>query len=199
MGCCLPCFRARSYSKIPERENEINSNRVSSRGFSTGNGERGGGGSGSGGGGGMGVDIQMSSTSGQPQETREKVSRGSVGIDTSDIDTLNDFNMHNVLGEHEGESQFDSESPVFVGVSLEQKFTNKSAYEPRFVWVNLQSRTMHLSIYMTKDKRHKEASVSDVTDIVAGPPSKAKKISDATAATCLTVNFKRGGYLVRSA
>ena len=53
-----------------------------------------------------------------------------------------------------------------------------------------------MSQHMTKERRHKEASLSDVTSVVAGPPSKKKP--DGTAANnvsdlCLTVNFKRGG------
>ena len=51
-----------------------------------------------------------------------------------------------------------------------------------------------MSQHMTKERRHKEASLSDVTSVVAGPPAKKKadtveNVSD----LCLTVNFKRGG------
>lgn len=55
---------------------------------------------------------------------------------------------------------------------MEQKFTNKSSYDTRFIWVSLDARTIHMSQYMTKDRRHKEASLADVTSVVAGPPTK---------------------------
>lgn len=73
----------------------------------------------------------------------------------------------------------------------------------RFIWINLHSRTIHMSQYMTKDRRHKEASLTDVTTVVAGPPTKFKRGSavgsgsasaaDLVATCCLTINFKRGG------
>lgn len=50
-----------------------------------------------------------------------------------------------------------------------------------------------MSQYMTKDRRHKEASLSDVTSVVAGPPSKSKRAGGEPEGLCLTVNFKRGG------
>ena len=54
-----------------------------------------------------------------------------------------------------------------------------------------------MSQYMTKDRRHKEASLADVTSVVAGPPAKSKRNSvdnsDIPDANCLTINFKRGG------
>jgi hypothetical protein len=68
-----------------------------------------------------------------------------------------------------------------------QKFTNKSSYdkryyvlpteiirlyipdaailEHRFVWINLKTRTIHMSQHMTKERRHKEASLNDVTSV----------------------------------
>lgn len=44
----------------------------------------------------------------------------------------------------------------------------------RFVWINHETKTIHMSQYMTKERRHKEASLCDVTSIVAGPPVKKK-------------------------
>lgn len=51
-----------------------------------------------------------------------------------------------------------------------------------------------MSQHMTKERRHKEASLLDVTSVVAGPPVK-RKTQPATDISdmCLTVNFKRGG------
>ncbi len=51
-----------------------------------------------------------------------------------------------------------------------------------------------MSQYMTKERRHKEASLTDVTSVVAGPPVKRKtQFADNLNDLCLTVNFKRGG------
>lgn len=61
------------------------------------------------------------------------------------------------------------------------------------MWVNVHSRTIHMSQYGTKDRRHKEASLADVTSVVAGPPGKSKNVAGDMEALCLTVNFKRGG------
>lgn len=64
----------------------------------------------------------------------------------------------------------------------------------RFVWINHETKTIHMSQYMTKERRHKEASLCDVTSIVAGPPVKKKnQFNDNSSDLCLTVNFKRGG------
>jgi enolase len=48
---------------------------------------------------------------------------------------------------------------------------------------------------MTKERRHKEASLADVTSVVSGPPAKSKGNTgnEILGDLCLTVNFKRGG------
>ena len=50
-----------------------------------------------------------------------------------------------------------------------------------------------MSATAVKEKRHKEASLADVTDIIAGPPNKCKNLTPSHEKTCLTVQFKRGG------
>lgn len=91
----------------------------------------------------------------------------------------------------EVEEDFDMNSSVFAGCEMMQKFTNKSSYDRRFVWLNIKSRTVHMSQYMTKERRHKEASLNDVTSVIYGPPLKSKiPINDKQ---CLTVHFRRGG------
>ena len=55
--------------------------------------------------------------------------------------------------------EFDMRSSVFEGASVYQKFTSKQNYEPRFVWVNLETRTIHMSVQISKERRHKEASL----------------------------------------
>jgi enolase len=63
------------------------------------------------------------------------------------------------------------------------------------VWLNSSTRTIHMSQHMTKERRHKEASLADVTSVVSGPPAKSKGNTgnEILGDLCLTVNFKRGG------
>ena len=51
----------------------------------------------------------------------------------------------------------------FTGLQIELKFTSKSSYENKFVWLNSTSKTIHMSTHETKEKRHKEASLTDVS------------------------------------
>ena len=50
-----------------------------------------------------------------------------------------------------------------------------------------------MSDHGSKDRRHKEASLSDVTDVVKGMPKKFKEGLVPAPEHCLTVVFKRGG------
>lgn len=94
----------------------------------------------------------------------------------------------------------DLNSPVFKGTSALQKFSNKSTYDQKFMWINIQTRTLNLSEYNSKDKRHKEASIGDIVNVVAGPPEKFKASVDENGVVeklsigqCLSVTFVRGG------
>ena len=90
--------------------------------------------------------------------------------------------------------QYDSKSSIFEGSFVDQKFTSKTTYEPRFVWVNLDSLTIHMSQHNTKERRHKEASLTDVTNIERGAPKRLKASTEKFVdGVCLTVNFQRGG------
>ena len=103
--------------------------------------------------------------------------------------------MHTAVGEHFGEEAFDKVRTkcVFDIIELEQKFTSKQLYEKKFVWVQLGSRSIHMSDYSSKERRHKEASLTDVTDVVIGLPKKFKEGLVPSKDECLTVVFKRGG------
>lgn len=86
--------------------------------------------------------------------------------------------------------EFDMKSSIFEGAHIPRKFSRNTKYENRFMWVNLESRTIHMSQHSTKDRRHKEASLSDVTSIVRGTPN----LEDAVIvkpSLCLTINFQR--------
>ena len=87
------------------------------------------------------------------------------------------------------------EDAAETGSNVEQKFVQKSKYEPKFVWINKKKKTIHLSDHQTKDRRHKEASLSEVTSIVAGPPAKfsKNKADELNGKLCLTINFLKGG------
>jgi|Transcript_11310 hypothetical protein len=89
--------------------------------------------------------------------------------------------------------EFDLESSILQGAHVHQKFTSKSVYEPRFIWVNLDSRTIHMSLHPTKDRRHKEASLADVISVFRGAPKRDKKVEKNSENRSLTVNFQRGG------
>jgi hypothetical protein len=94
----------------------------------------------------------------------------------------------------------DLSSPVFKGTTCDQKFSNKSTYDQKFIWINIHSRTINLSEYKTKEKRHKEAGIADIVNVVAGPPEKYKATTDANGSPekmniglFLSVTFIRGG------
>ena len=99
-----------------------------------------------------------------------------------------------VVGESGG---FDLSLKVFQGLSVDQKFTSSRSFEKRFIWINHESRTLHMSQYDTKERRHKEASLADVTSVDKRPPQKYKKVHDdepnETDERFLTVHFVRGG------
>lgn len=88
--------------------------------------------------------------------------------------------------------EFDMRSSVFEGASVYQKFTSKQNYEPRFVWVNLETRTIHMSVQISKERRHKEASLADVTSVEKGGPRRVRNM-EGNISSCLTVNFQKGG------
>jgi hypothetical protein len=64
---------------------------------------------------------------------------------------------------HVGPEIYDQTLSVFKGIMLDLKFTSKSSYEQKFVWLNSYSNTIHMSQTTSKEKRHKEASLADVS------------------------------------
>jgi hypothetical protein len=108
--------------------------------------------------------------------------------------------FHPIPDKSSTDKQFDKDSPVFKGMIVDQKFFSKSSYDTKFIWINLKSRTLCLSEHNTRDRSHKEASLADVTGVIAGPPERYKapispngepvKINHEL---CLSVKFVRGG------
>ena len=88
--------------------------------------------------------------------------------------------------------EFDMTSPVFEVASLKQKCTIKQNYEPQFVWVNLETRTIHMSDQTSKEQRHKEASLADATSVEEGGPRRVRNM-EGNISSCLTINFQKGG------
>ena len=83
---------------------------------------------------------------------------------------------------------------VFDGTQLEQKFTSKKSFEKKFVWVNLSTRSIHMSEHVTKERRHKEASITDITGVEIGLPKvAAEKGGGDNPDLGMTIVFKKGG------
>lgn len=115
----------------------------------------------------------------------EKDKYSSVGNDELKVNTIKEFNDAII-------QEFGLRASIFEGSMVEQKFTSKQVFESKFIWVNLDSRTIHMSTNGNKESRHKEASLTDVTSVEKGAP-KIIKIKEENASSCLTVNFQRGG------
>jgi hypothetical protein len=108
--------------------------------------------------------------------------------------------FHTIPDHNQEDKQFDRDSAVFKGMVAEQKFFSKSSYDPKFVWINLKSRTLCLSEHTSRDRSHKEASLADITGVIAGPPERFKaplgadeQPSKLNYETCLSIKFVRGG------
>ena len=61
------------------------------------------------------------------------------------------------------DDKHDQERLPHKGCRIQTKFTSKATYESRFVWLNSTTKTIHMSTHDVKDKRHKEASLADVS------------------------------------
>jgi len=91
------------------------------------------------------------------------------------------------------ENELNLNADVFLGAPVQVKFTNRALYEPRFVWVKLKSRTIHVSEHMTKTRAHKEAMLDDVVSIRPGPPKKPLSKALGEDEICLSIGFNGGG------
>lgn len=83
---------------------------------------------------------------------------------------------------------------VFGGISVEQKFISTTQFERKFVWVNYETKTFHMSLYESKERRHKEASLCDIVAIDKKKPTKLKgPEAEANADVYANVQFYKGG------
>lgn len=149
---------------------------------------------------------------GQSKEYKEETSSSSSFSNAAAPSTPNNYITNNNIQpevavsrssiEPKPEEQvFDLNSPVFKGMVVHQKFFNKSSYDPKYVWINVNARSLCLSEHLTKERRHKEANIADITGVIAGPPEKYKAIVDENTKEvvpldpdlCLSIKFVRGG------
>ena len=93
--------------------------------------------------------------------------------------------------------KFNFNASIFKGLLLDQKFTNTSSFDKRFVWVNYETKTLHMSQHESKEGRHKEASLTDIKSLDTKPPLKLRKKPEDTNSTdvYLTISFVRGGSI----
>ena len=94
--------------------------------------------------------------------------------------------------------KFNFNTSIFKGLLVDQKFTNTSSFDKRFIWVNYETKTLHMSQHESKEGRHKEASLTDIKNLDLKPPLKLRKKPDETSANndvFLTISFVRGGSI----
>ena len=82
---------------------------------------------------------------------------------------------------------------VLDGIMVQQKFTSKTNYSRMFIWINLDTFTIHMSEHSSKERKHKEASLGDVTKVASDLPQKVDVNDVKDPNTSLTITFKRGG------
>ena len=75
---------------------------------------------------------------------------------------------------------------------------HKTNYNQRFIWITLSGdrQTINMSEFMSKERRHKEASMSQVLNVTPGIPEKIPNGFQKNANSvgcCLTISFTRGG------
>ena len=141
------------------------------------------------------IDLNKSVEIVFPQDNYHKITSPATVSNTTSDGVFH--SVPDVKDELASAKEFDLNSVVFKGTVVEQKFSNKSTYDNKFAWINFTNRTLNLSEHMTKERRHKEASLSDVINVVAGPPEKYKSPPNDTEKLnphlCLSVKFVRGG------
>ena len=105
-------------------------------------------------------------------------------------------------GENDGEEEedaeynnliakFDLKCSIFEGRFLPRKFIRNTEYQIRFFWVSLRTRTIDMSHFDQKERKHKEAALSDVTSIVRGSPQ-LEDIDTVNPKLSMTINFQEG-------
>lgn len=91
-----------------------------------------------------------------------------------------------------------ADGPSDKGTEVKLKYTSKFAYSTKYIWINRKSLTMNMSKYVRKERSHKEASLVDLTSVIAGPPGMYKPSNSnepefVDGRLCLTINFSKGG------
>ena len=81
---------------------------------------------------------------------------------------------------------------IYDVTPVEIKFCNRSKYDRKYIWI---STCFNMSDHAAKDKRHMEASLTDISTAVAGPPNKFTRREGGlnNPDQCLTFTFVNGG------
>lgn len=121
----------------------------------------------------------------------DKIPDDAARIEEAELNEFHNTDSANMANE------FEQSWGIFQGIMLDQKFTSSRTFDKKFIWINAESRTLHMSQFATKERRHKEASLADIVSVDTNPPAKFKKNDDRepdiTEDLYLTVHFVRGG------
>ena len=92
--------------------------------------------------------------------------------------------------------------PLSQVTAVKLKYSKKDSFSNRFVWVDAESDKLSMSQFNTKDRKHKEAFISDISSIAIGAVSKIRakdgdnkdSIDDnVDGKLSLAINFVKGG------
>ena len=85
---------------------------------------------------------------------------------------------------------------IIDGNKASVKFVNKKSYDDRYIWINIDNDTIHVSNYINKNEEHKEASLLQVTKVTKCLPRRyyADK-NGLNINCCITIDFENGGSI----
>ena len=85
---------------------------------------------------------------------------------------------------------------VLDGNKASVKFVNKKSYDDRYIWINIDNDTIHVSNHINKNEEHKEASLLNLTKVIKALPRRfyADK-SILNSDCCITIDFENGGAI----
>ena len=87
-------------------------------------------------------------------------------------------------------------SIIIDGNKASVKFVNKKSYDDRYIWINIDNDTIHVSGYVNKNEEHKEASLLNVTKVTKQIPR--RYYADKAMLNidwCITIDFENGGSI----
>ena len=84
---------------------------------------------------------------------------------------------------------------VLDGCSAGTKFTGKTSYDEKYLWINVDDKTIHVSPFTNKNKEHKEASMLDIIKVSKCFPKRYSNKNKLNIDCCITIEFERGGSI----